>query len=92
MQAPQGARNSLQMADASGSASPESGCVPSGSELVAAKRNKYKAERDKTRISLFEHFERWRDLRKQINLKADKELAGVLLDSYFENKGKAQKR
>jgi hypothetical protein len=35
----QGACNSLQMADASGSASPESGCVPSGSELVVAKRN-----------------------------------------------------
>jgi hypothetical protein len=30
-------------------------------------------------------------LQKQINLKADKELAGVLLDSYFENKDKAQK-
>jgi hypothetical protein len=57
------------MADSSGSASPESGCVSSGSELVVDKRNKYKAERDKTRVSLLEHLvEKWRDLRKQIKI------------------------
>jgi hypothetical protein len=43
-------------------------------------------------VNLFEHFERWRDLRKQLDLRADKELAGMLLDGFFEHKEKGQKR
>ena len=51
-------------------------------ELSAERRKKYVKERDRTKISLFEYFESWRDLQKQLNLKIDKELAGVLLESY----------
>ena len=54
------------------------------SDLAAKRRKKYTAERDKTKVSLFEHFEIWRDLRKELNLKTDKELAGVLLEIILE--------
>ncbi len=62
-------------------------------ELAAVRRKKYIAERDKTKISLFEHFQCWRDLQKELNLKTDKELAGALLDNYFSKaKDTASKR
>ena len=60
-------------------------------DLAAKRRKKYTAEKDKTKVSLFEHFETWRDLRKKLNLKTDKELAGVLLENYF-GKDNASKR
>ena len=79
------------MADSSeASSSSASGTVVS-SDLAAKRRKKYTVERDKTKVSLFEHFEIWRDLRKKLNLKTDKELAGVLLENYF-GKDNALKR
>lgn len=79
------------MADSSeASSSSASGAVVS-SDLAAKRRKKYTAERDKTKVSLFEHFQIWRDLRKKLNLKTDKELAGVLLENYF-GKDNASKR
>ena len=72
------------MADRSEASSSSASVSVVSSELAANRRKKYTAERDKTKVSLFEHFESWRDLRKRLNLKSDRELAGVLLENYFE--------
>ena len=72
------------MADSSEASSSSASASVVSSELAANRRKKYTAERDKTKVSLFEHFESWRDLRKRLNLKSDRELAGVLLENYFE--------
>lgn len=75
------------MADSSEASSSSTSGIVLSAELAAERRKKYISERDKTKISLFEHFVSWRNLRKQLNLKTDKELAGVLLGNYF---GKAK--
>ena len=80
------ARNG-NMADSSEASSLFASGIVLLAELAAERRKKYISERDKTKISLFKHFESWRNLQKQLNLKADKELAGVLLGNYF---GKAK--
>ena len=62
------------MADSSEASSSSASASVVSSELAANRRKKYTAERDKTKVSLFEHFESWRDLRKRLNLKSDREL------------------
>lgn len=51
-----------------------------------AKRKKYLAERDATKIYLYEQFERWRQLKEQVNAKTDKAVAALLLDNYFSTR------
>ena len=67
------------MADSSEASSSSASGIVLSAELAAERRKKYISERDKTKISLFEHFESWRNLRKQLNLKTDKELATWLV-------------
>ena len=50
------------------------------------KRKAYQARRDATKIYLLdEQFARWRQLKSDLNLKTDKEVATLLLDSYFNS-------
>ena len=72
------------MADSSEASSSSASASVVSFELAAQRRKKYTAERDKTKVSLFEHLESWRDLRKKLNLKTDKELAGLFLENYFD--------
>ena len=58
------------------------------SEDVKSKKKRYSAERNATRIYLYEQFNRWRDLKEELSLKMDKELAAVLLDNYANQKGR----
>ena len=46
------------------------------------RRKKSYAKRDSTRIYLSNAFERWRDLRKRLEIENDKDLAGFFLDFY----------
>lgn len=55
-------------------------------EGKAGKRRAYYAERDASKIYLFEQLTRWRELRTELALKSDKELAAVLLDTYMSRK------
>ena len=57
------------------------------SKDVKSKKKWYSAERNATRIYLYEQFNRWRDLKEELSLKMDKELAAVLLDNYANQKG-----
>ena len=57
-----------------------------GVEDKAAKKKRYYAERDATKIYLFEQHTRWRTLMGELKLKTDRELASVLLDCYLSSK------
>ena len=57
-------------------------------EDVKSKKKRYSAERNATRIYLYDQFNRWRDLKEELSLKMDKELAAVLLDNYANQKGR----
>ncbi|CAB3985659.1 Hypothetical predicted protein, partial [Paramuricea clavata] len=51
------------------------------------KRKGYLAKRDATKICLYdEQFTRWRQLKNDLNVKTDKELATLLLDNYSSTK------
>ena len=56
-------------------------------EDVKSKKKWYSAERNATRIYLYDQFNRWQDLKEELSLKMDKELAAVLLDNYTNQKG-----
>ena len=55
-------------------------------EDKAAKRKRYYAERNGTKIYLYDQCTRWRTLKEEMTLKTDKELASVLLDFYLSSK------
>ena len=62
-----------------------------GSRLIsvqykAAKRKRYYAERDTTKVYLYEQYAGWRDLKAEMALKTDKELTKELLDIYLSSK------
>lgn len=40
------------------------------------------AKRDYSKVDLLGSFQRWRDLRKKLNMSSDKELADFLMDHY----------
>ena len=46
-------------------------------------RKSYLKNRDAAKVCLFEQFERWRQSKKEIKVKTHKEVAAVLLDSYY---------
>lgn len=51
-------------------------------EEQKAKRKKYLAERDATKVCLYaEQFERWRQLKEEVKAESDKDVAALLLDS-----------
>ncbi|CAB4021924.1 Hypothetical predicted protein, partial [Paramuricea clavata] len=56
------------------------------SEDKVAKKKRYYAERDASKIYLFDQHVRWRELMNELALKSDKELAAVLLDNYMSRK------
>ena len=63
------------------------------SEYQKAKREKYFAERNATKISLYsEQFERWQKLKMELEIKADKDLVALLIDQYYANKQIITKR
>ena len=63
------------------------------SEYQKAKRKKYFAERNATKISLYsEQFERWQKLKMELEIKADKDLVALLIDQYYANKQIITKR
>ena len=52
-----------------------------------ARRKKYFAERDASKIYLFsEQFERWQKLKKELGIDTNKDLAALLIDTYYTNK------
>ena len=53
------------------------------SEDKTARRKRYYAERDATKVYLFDQYvyARWRELRNELGLKSAKELAAALLDN-----------
>ena len=55
-------------------------------EHRTAKRKRYYAERDATKVYLFEQYERWQNLMGGLSLKSDKDLVSTLLDYYLSNK------
>ena len=55
-------------------------------EDKAARKKRYYAERDATKINLLNQHTRWRELMNELELKSDKELAAVLLDNYMSRK------
>ena len=63
------------------------------SEDVKSEKKRYSAERNATRIYLYDQFNRWRDLKEELSLKVDKELTPcickelALLDNYTNQKG-----
>ena len=75
------------MAD-QGSTQVSSGSLPQSddarfatAEDKAARKKRHNAERDATKIYLFNQHTRWRELMNELELKSDKELAAVLLDN-----------
>ena len=50
--------------------------------IRSAARKEYDKKRDASKIFLFDAFERWRELKKEHNLKSDKDVAEFLLGSY----------
>ena len=48
-------------------------------------RKSYLKNRDATKVCLYEQFERWRHLKEEMKAKTHKEVAAVLLDSYYRS-------
>jgi hypothetical protein len=47
------------------------------------RRKAYETKRSKSRIYLYEQFAPWRQLKEELNLASDEQLAAVLLNDYF---------
>ena len=80
-----------KMADAPSARVSEASTSSEGSRFLTdedkvAGRKRYYKERDASKVYLFDQFPRWRDLRNELTLKTDKELASVLLDFYLSSK------
>ena len=74
------------MADNEGAHASGSSIEPGRDEDKKSRRKKYLAERDATKIYLYDQFNRWRQLKGQVNVKTDKEVAALLLDNYFSSR------
>lgn len=48
-------------------------------------RKSYLKNRDATKVCLYEQFERWLQLKEELKAKTHKEVAAVLLDSYYRS-------
>ena len=48
-------------------------------------RKSYLKNRDATKVCLYEQFERWCQLKEEMKAKTHKEVAAVLLDSYYRS-------
>ena len=48
-----------------------------------SKRRKYFSERDATKVYLHDQINRWRQLKEQVDVKTDKEVAALLLDHFL---------
>ena len=70
------------MAESTPSTSSTPNINPSSESEKTKKRKAYLARRDATKIYLFDTFERWRALKESKNLKSDKDIAEMLLESY----------
>ena len=55
-------------------------------EEKTARRKRYYAERDSSKIYLFDQHARWWELKEEVNAKADKDLATILLDHFISSK------
>ena len=55
-------------------------------EEKTARRKCYYAERDSSKIYLFDQHARWRNLKEEVNAKADKDLTTILLDHFMSRK------
>ena len=73
---------SQNMAESTPSTSSTPNINPSSESEKKKKRKAYLARRDATKIYLFDTFERWRVLKESKNLKSDKDVAEMLLESY----------
>ena len=73
---------SQNMAESTPSTSSTPNMNPSSESEKKKKRKAYLARRDATKIYLFDTFERWRALKESKNLKSDKDVAEMLLESY----------
>ena len=73
---------SQNMAESTPSTSSTPNINPSSESEKKKKRKAYLARRDATKIYLFDTFERWRALKESKNLKSDKDVAEMLLESY----------
>ena len=61
--------------------------------LIATKKRKaYDVERGKTRVYLYDQMERWRELKEQLHVDSDKNVAEVLLNTYFSGQAKCASR
>ena len=49
------------------------------------KAKEYLKRRDATKICLYEQFTRWRELKEQIQVKTDKEVAAFLLNKHYSS-------
>ena len=68
------------MAERTPSTSSESN-LPS-SRKKGASRKEYFANRDASKVYLFDIFPRWREFKKERNIRSDKDVAEMLLDAY----------
>jgi hypothetical protein len=46
----------------------------------------YETKRSKSRIYLYEQFATWRQLKEELNLVSDEQLAAILLNDYFSRR------
>lgn len=52
------------------------------------RRKAYETKRSKSRIYLYEQFAPWRQLKEELNLASDEQLAAVLLNDYFSRRNR----
>ena len=70
------------MAESTPSTSSASNIDPLSASLRKEKRKAYLASRDTSKVYLFDVFECWRAFKESKNIKGDKDVAEVLLESY----------
>jgi hypothetical protein len=63
-----------------------------GGKSLGNKAKEYLKRRDATKICLYEQFTRWRELKEQLQVKTDKEVAAFLLDKHYNSSPKKYTR
>ena len=63
---------------------PSAGPAEEKKSITEKIRKSYLKNRDATKVCLYEQFERWRQLKEEIKANTHKEVAAILLDSYFK--------
>ena len=56
--------------------------------MAGERRKAYETKRSKSRICLYEQFAPWRQLKEELNLASDEQLAAVLLNDYFSRRNR----